>query len=56
MATHNVPWALMNITYSHIELNEDLNDQHPQNKRSLLNIRFKLHATCRASNLMHGNG
>jgi hypothetical protein len=31
--------------YSHIELDEDPDDQHPQNKHSLMNI-------CRGSNHM----
>jgi hypothetical protein len=35
----------LNTTNSHIELDEDLNDQHLQNKHSLLNIGFKSHAT-----------
>lgn len=36
----------MNIDYySHIELDEDPNDQHPQNKCSLMNI-------CQGSNRM----
>jgi hypothetical protein len=56
MATHNGLFSHLNpnnhlginelnATYSHIELDEDLNDQHLQSKRSLLNIGFKSHAT-----------